>query len=966
MFAGRQQLIDFFMQNLGGGKALQDSLQYFGTFSRVLNQPSFYPDPNRPKVFSGGWGSPVTSGNANLVGNSAYQKDDKYNPAFRKITVKKQFTRGDGTVAHVDDPLVKKRFPLNRLAWLTYKGPSASNMGDPVVQQMIRLMGGDPGNANDPIYKFVASGTGGTNGNIYKYFGLTWNAGSGPGGIGGYWKYDHGFTGSIASLDLLTSEQRDPDFFELLKASIHAGSLGYSSDGIGTNNGNGTAAKIRYRVLQEATQVDDHIVQIGANIIDQAWPENFPTQIVFNDGFTNSSFWGKVDLPYYYGNINLAFLVKQASPPAPPNAQEVLGNALTDGGRITALQVPIIWNPNGKAKDLNYTSKANTEPQDLRISISNFNVANGSLVAANSPSSFHNNIYPQTITPQAPPVTNPPTPPDPKQTYILPVTDGVNGNDNFLYWNKGTWDPATGTIKMLEENALNNTALYFDNASAGHPDLYREPTPLMRNVTGNAGSQGLNLRIDSNNLIVTKGGYTTQGVYEEGQIPQFLGFYLMSCPQRWVGKLYSGDNVLTVCHVESQEVGCTVSLEYKAGNSWIPYDQRMVRDGNNCDGAPVALNFGGGNYNTNVLKNWRATAQGPNNMKRGSMIEADPRTRRWFPSNEILVGDFLDSSQSTIRTLRPDGGLGDSPRGDIYQGGSSADMFRSSFDQSGGNQGTFCADAIGGARMIRRAMGAYAVNSSHTGSSGTVGLPLATAVGNASNTYNRPIMLHRPFRTVAELGYVFSDTPWKNLDFFTPESGDTALLDTFCIAEDNRPDALAAGKVDLNTRQSKVLTALLMGANRDILTNTGAEAKLDATEAKAIAEKIVARTKGGKPFDNIAKLVGSYGTGTNGATPPEPFSGFSTDLTGLYNSADPANNIVKRLREASVRALSDTTQAGTWNLLIDLIAQAGRYPSNASGGDKFLVEAETRYWVHVAIDRQTGKVIDQQVEKVVQ
>ena len=32
--------------------------------------------------------------------------------------------------------------------------------------------------------------------------------------------------------------------------------------------------------------------------------------------------------------------------------------------------------------------------------------------------------------------------------------------------------------------------------------------------------------------------------------------------------------------------------------------------------------------------------------------------------------------------------------------------------------------------------------------------------------------------------------------------------------------------------------------------------------------------------------------------------------------------------------------------------------------DQFLVEGEQRYWVHVAIDRLTGEVIDKQTEVV--
>ena len=73
---------------------------------------------------------------------------------------------------------------------------------------------------------------------------------------------------------------------------------------------------------------------------------------------------------------------------------------------------------------------------------------------------------------------------------------------------------------------------------------------------------------------------------------------------------------------------------------------------------------------------------------------------------------------------------------------------------------------------------------------------------------------------MAELGYAFRDTPWRSLDFFTPESGDATLLDVFTVYG---PDpysymntfatetGLVAGKVNLNTRQQPVLAALLKG-----------------------------------------------------------------------------------------------------------------------------------------------------------
>jgi hypothetical protein len=40
--------------------------------------------------------------------------------------------------------------------------------------------------------------------------------------------------------------------------------------------------------------------------------------------------------------------------------------------------------------------------------------------------------------------------------------------------------------------------------------------------------------------------------------------------------------------------------------------------------------------------------------------------------------------------------------------------------------------------------------------------------------------------------------------------------------------------------------------------------------------------------------------------------------------------------------------------MIDVIAQSGRYPPNATTLANFMVEGEKRYWLHVAIDRFTS------------
>jgi hypothetical protein len=73
---------------------------------------------------------------------------------------------------------------------------------------------------------------------------------------------------------------------------------------------------------------------------------------------------------------------------------------------------------------------------------------------------------------------------------------------------------------------------------------------------------------------------------------------------------------------------------------------------------------------------------------------------------------------------------------------------------------------------------------------------------------------------------------------------------------------------------------------------------------------------------------------------------------------------IKINRESALRSLSEATASRTWNLMIDIVAQSGRYTSSATNLANFTVEGEKRYWLHVAIDRYTGKIVDEQLEPV--
>jgi hypothetical protein len=233
--------------------------------------------------------------------------------------------------------------------------------------------------------------------------------------------------------------------------------------------------------------------------------------------------------------------------------------------------------------------------------------------------------------------------------------------------------------------------------------------------------------------------------------------------------------------------------------------------------------------------------------------------------------------------------------------------------------------------------------------SGTDGLPLIN-----NNTPSRPIILNRPFRSVGELGYVFRGTPWKSLDFFTPESGDAALLDVFCIDEP-APGGLTAGRVNLNTRQWPVLKALLAGGGK--LDDDSAN--LSPVEAEALAKALVQRTT--SPAANQGPLLyrsDLVGRNTGGTS----YTGFSADVGSHLSGPDAA---IKRRREAPARALADVGTTRSWNFLVDVIAQSGRFPADGgtAAGD-FVVKAENRVWEHLAIDRNTARIIARSYETV--
>lgn len=226
--------------------------------------------------------------------------------------------------------------------------------------------------------------------------------------------------------------------------------------------------------------------------------------------------------------------------------------------------------------------------------------------------------------------------------------------------------------------------------------------------------------------------------------------------------------------------------------------------------------------------------------------------------------------------------------------------------------------------------------------SGDEGNPL---FHGSTTSSRRPVVLNRPFRSVGELGYAFRDLPFKSLDFTSDKSADAGLLDVFSL-EDEPP--MVAGNININTAPQRVLAALLAGGTKDAV-NAGLIIGGD-DDARTVASAIVSSIGSTGPILNRSDLANQLGTPINNA---------------LAALADKAN---KNQSEAPVRALGSIVNLRTWNFLIDVVAQTGSFPlmDTALSGSSFLVKGERRYWLHVAIDRYTGKIVDQQLELVSQ
>ena len=846
LFLGRQMLIAF--RKATGFSA--NALEYVGTFLReaAAGVPQWSPTV------------PSTT-----------------NPNFQTLLVTNSFTRNDGTTASAGDPYVNKRFLLERLNWLTYKGPSANRS----------IPSREPNSRTDPDWdmwlltgRFGLSSTflqQGTASNILKYFGLIWDA------TNERWNYTSPPGGppasSIASLGTLTGS-REPDFFELIQAGINNGFLGdsFSSD------------PALPRVHQQSKVL--HILTIGANLIAQSRTDSYPVRIACTVNVNGT--------PTVMEGVGMSRLPYLSSLAACPVAGTDRNQGVPLGG-VNWFLIPNLWDPFRDSWDLAEVNTASTRTPNylrppVRITVKgtvSFGAANASQSGSVDPS---------------------PTP------GIMPfsgvATSAINASLTLV-----TGDNRFGRDGLLQPMRLG------ENDISGTVTLFNPPTQSPTGLTPTFQWNRISQPTNDNTTY-----RTDRFVVFRASLPGAL-----ISPLALVGQNRSPTLIL--------QPGFQVSLDYQSPNGqWYPYSFLQGNNANNTwispdPSRPTTLGLALGTSYSQYGVDPGPPPPPPSALP--TIINAGPP----------LIGNVTTWALDTLakapmlakadpRGIRPNTMIG------VVNVANPPLSFSS-------------AGVIGPIWPSQ-----YATPPPMTPSTFPIPTPAPnanpailgdnTVAGNAANPYSetngdtwRPVIMNRPFRSVGEMGYAFRDQPFKTLGFSSGNSPDAALLDLFSVNDYSDPTSVRAGAINLNSLQPSALVAVL-----------GSTIKREDTPRAGSPPAPTPQTLSSAEANNVAASLVSL----TGVTPARNKGELTTLIAGETGLGP---NVPKTQRESIARALGEADQTRTWNVLIDVIAQSGRYPPNATSlKNGFAVDGEQRYWIHVAIDRFTNRVIDKQIEVV--
>ncbi len=837
IFFSRQELIKYAKSSAGFAV---NALPYLTHFSREAeaNTPQWspaVPDPVNPPV----------------------------NPNFQTLRVTGPFIRNDGvSQATVGEPLVNKRFSLQRLNWLTYKGPSALRASTDADMTILTATYG-------VALSFLQQGTAA---NILKYFGLAWDS------TNERWNYvghsgGSALVGSIATLGTFTAT-REPDFFELLQAGIINSSLGDSSGNppqaptptpTATATPSGTATPVptatptptpivtptpaaALPIVHQTSRLLQ-LMTIGANLVAQARTDSYPVRIAFNDGTIPMEAVGASRLPYVNSLAACA-----------------VGATQTAGG-LHWMLIPNLWNPFRNNWDLTETTTSTPlyprPPVRIRLDGTvSFGMATAS-ASMKSGSTVLSNVTVFQLGSVT--VAN--------QTLLLTTGDTTHGRDGFRDANRlRTGDITTTATSYTTTNSPTTFAEWDSLTISGMSGTER--FVVYRFSLAGSNIPAAAFLTSQNPVLVLNPGFRLVLEYQSANGTWYPYSFLQgnTASTTWIGN--------TTPTAQNLNLVTDYSTYGKVGT------------------VPTIVNSG-----TSTATPWAMATLNGSPM----FAKADPRSIRYNSQLGVIslpaaataptpsagvIGSIWPNAYGTVPTMSPD-------------------LHPAVYSQVWGDNAAAASN------------------------------PYSEVSTNGDTV--RPIVMNRPFRSVGEMAYAFRDQPFKTLDFSSATSPDAGLLDLFSVNEYNDLSGSRAGVVNLNGRQGASLAAVL---SRTIVAEgiAGAAAPSPSplpSASAGVAGNSLAALAASSPVVNRAGLA-TLIAGETGL-------GFSTPKTQ---------------RDSIARALGEVVQTRTWNLMIDVIAQSGRYPPGTPDLAKFYVEGEQRYWVHVAIDRFTGKVVDRQIEVV--
>ncbi|HEY8966934.1 MAG TPA: hypothetical protein VIM58_10845, partial [Candidatus Methylacidiphilales bacterium] len=762
-FLSRQDLLQYVRTQR---PALTNALPYLTTFSRELNGPLWGPTANQGNGYA-------YLSNAKTVGTA--------NPLIYETRVKKKFVRANGLDALPGEPLVKYRFPLDKLALLEKVGTvyTAADYG-----------------ANRDNIKA----------DILKYFGLV--LANDAAGLHRHWTYTNpaggGTAAQILTIDQIAPLNREPDFFELLKAGILSGSLG--------KMGNCDTLSLTGTVTASITDFDAvadyQVIKIGANLIDQWDADSYPTVVTFNVKITageakDSDFYGIEDLPYF----NKVFVRANGNGGVPV---VVNGGVSVPGPPYNLYLYYELWNPHQQ------TASATSYPTAFRIAPL---TASGShtehdyfSLGVGLPTLVSNMGYASSSA-----MVGAAWAPWPSSSS---GTNTVNGG-----WSARSMSDLPGNTVTVPATGATMLASYRDPALVGGNVSICSGSSL--------GAVFLGQVIDP----ATMGNWPGWSTFGQN--------FVLFAPHMILQLQYQDTAGWHTYATFSGLANNTISNYDKTSNSF--WDSVFLLAPTTAASPPDSAAFLRGDPRTSRF--------GIGEMLRnGNAYPAGVAGATFSPTDtDIRATQYVDNGPVGICAAKGGPFFG---RSGIGAGKISAstpyrlDMWAVNtpgVTPHGGNSYSSTAAIAGAAAPY------YADNDGVArGGDACLSYPNASPFFTATPTA-RPVVLNRRFASVGDLGYVFRDIPWKTLDLFSTNSADAALLDLFTVSD----APVAAGRVNPSSAPAPVLSALLSGARLNPSAGTG----LSPAAASAIAAEITA-SAAAAPFRNRSELVSFFATNT--------------------------------------------------------------------------------------------------------